>query len=123
MLMLLNAWSATIALFISMEQSRMDRLTVAAAQVAPGVGEAEVIAALGEPDSRRPKRSGLAILLFGLTPRQWIYGTVFDADIWLSPESAFPYPLPINLRIFAPDDDDVVISWNDDGIVTAIDRP
>jgi hypothetical protein len=123
MFTLLNAWMATLALIVALEQPRMDRVLDAADQVAPGADEQQVLAALGPPDVKWAERSGIMVLMFGRMPRQWSYGTLVDAENLFIAETGWPNPAPIKIRLFGPNANDVVVTWRDDGMVAAVDRP
>ena len=49
--------------------------------------------------------------------------TILDVEDIFSTSSAMPILLPLKLRLFDPDEDDLVINWSDDGGVASIVRP
>jgi hypothetical protein len=120
---LLHAWTATLALIAAVERPHMDRVLNAVDQVAPGADEQQVLHALGPPDVKWAKRTGVMVLLFGSMPRQWSYGTIVDAENLFIAETGWPNPAPIKIRLFGPNANDVVVTWRDDGMVAAVDRP
>jgi hypothetical protein len=96
---------------------------VASEGVRVGATEAEVLSILGPPSARYPARGGMALLILGPRPSQWCYGTVINLRYVAIPQWPYPNPLPINLRIFNYDEDDLVVDWSPEGKVTGISRP
>ena len=101
--------------------AQLDKQVVASNSLKPGDDEARVLEALGEPNMRCPH--GLALFTLGSGPPQWIYGTDIDVTKIIDPTSTFPNLLPINLRIFSPEESDLVLNWDDRGHIAAIQRP
>ncbi len=103
------------------ELAQFDRQLAASSELKPGDGEARVLELLGEPKMRCPH--GLLLFTNVSAPPQWIYGTNIDCTKIIDTESAFPNLLPVKLRLFSPDQSDLVINWNDQGRVVSIQRP
>ena len=67
---------------------------------------------------------GWSILGIGAHPTQWFYGTRINikkliiADIYV-----MAIPLPINIRWFSYDDEDLVVDWDSKGRVSNIAIP
>jgi hypothetical protein len=119
----LQAWLALLAVVGGLDQARLNQLIEASGQLEPGDDEATVLSELGPPLERWPKRDAVNAFLFGDRPRLWVYGTILDIEEMFPPNSAIPILLPLKLRLFSPDDDDLVINWSDDGRVASIVRP
>jgi hypothetical protein len=100
------------------ELAQLDKQIRASSELQQGDVEARVLELLGEPKMRCPH--GLSF--FGVGPPQWIYGTNIDVTQIIDSESVFPNPLPVKIRIFSPDQGDLVINWDDQGRVASIQR-
>ena len=103
------------------ELAQFDKQVAASNQLKPGDNENRVLAALGEPKMRCPH--GLSLFTPSSGPAQWIYGTNIDVTRIINTDSALPNLLPLKLRLFSPDEGDLVISWDDQGRVASIRRP
>jgi hypothetical protein len=123
MLTTLPAWLAMLATVGALEQARLNQLIEASARLEPGDDEAKVLSALGPPLERWPKRDAVNAFLFGDRPRQWVYGTVLDIEEIFAYQSAIPILFPLKLRLFSPDEDDLVINWSDDGQIASVVHP
>jgi hypothetical protein len=123
MITLLHAWVATLALIGSVEQAQLDQLIQASSQLKPGDDQARVLAVLGRPRARWQRRGPIASFVLGGSQPRWAYGTHLDLSAIIVPDSPFPNVLPIKLRLFGPDEEDLVIIWNADGSVASIERP
>jgi hypothetical protein len=123
MLTTLQAWLAMLAVVGGLEQARLNQLIDASARLDPGDEESKVLSVLGPPMERWPKRDAVNAFLFGDRPRQWVYGTILDIEEIFAYQSAIPILFPLKLRLFSPDEDDLLINWSDDGSVASIERP
>jgi hypothetical protein len=101
--------------------AQLDTQVTASGQLKQGDVETHVLEVLGEPKMRCPH--GLSLFTLSSGPPQWIYGTDIDVTKIIDSESCFPNLLPIKLRIFSPDNGDLVINWDDHGRVASIQRP
>jgi len=106
---------------------RVYRLKSKAGKLRVGQSRDRVRDILGEPDAVFAKGTGLldGMTLLGSrvgpSPERWAYGRRFD---WKNAfQKKFPYFLPIRFRFFGPDDQDVVIEFDDRGMVSAIEIP
>lgn len=109
-------WLITIG---TAERVHLHHVVEASRQVDIGATEEEVLAILGEPKARYAERSGW---FFG-RPRQWMYGTTINLHHVIVPGIPVPILIPINIRWFGYDTDDLVIDWTRDGKVAKIVRP
>lgn len=113
-LSMMAPWIMWLCAIGVIERIHLHHLVESSGQVSIGATEAEVLAVLGEPNGRY---DGI------FSPRQWMYGTTINLRYLIVPELPVPNPLPINIRIFAYDEDDLVIDWSRDNKVSAIKRP
>ncbi len=113
--------AAAFAVGGGIELSQLDTQIAASTQFKPGDGEARVLEAIGQPKMRCPH--GLSLFTLSSGSPQWIYGTNIDITRIIDSESAVPNLLPIKLRIFSPDQGDLVINWDGQGRVVSIQRP
>ena len=111
-------WLITIG---TVERVDLHRTVELSRQISVGDTEADVLASLGEPDARYPEFRGF--FWIGSRPRQWMYGTRTNLRYLVVPGLYVPNPIPINIRFFSYDDDDLVIDWSRDGPVLKITRP
>jgi hypothetical protein len=118
---LLTCWVTFLFHFGGHQQARLDELVDASVQLAPGDDEAKVLSVLGPPDFDWTHPLGR--LLQGDGRRRWSYGATIHVDKIWSPDAAYANPLPIRLRLFGPDEDDLVIVWDLKGDVHAVVRP
>ncbi|HEV7226612.1 MAG TPA: hypothetical protein VGN42_28150, partial [Pirellulales bacterium] len=93
------------------EQVHLQRLVDRSARIAIGANERDVERAIGEPIAKWEARRGWARFVFGERGAQWVYGTSIDLGSIFVPELPFPNPVPLRLRLFSADDDDLVIEW------------
>lgn len=115
--------AAMVALIGSVEQGHVDQLVKASAQLKRGDNEARVLAVLGPPLARWPKRGPGAALIFGDAPPKWSYGTLLDVSMIIQSDAAIPNVLPRKLRLFGPETNDLVIIWDNQGVVDTIECP
>lgn len=111
-------WLITIG---TVERVDLHRTVELSRQISAGATEKEVLAILGEPDARYPEFRGF--FWIGSRPRQWMYGTTINLRHIILPGSPTPSPIPINIRWFSYDEDDLIIDWSRDGPVLRITRP
>jgi hypothetical protein len=123
MLTLPYVLAAMIALAGGVEQARLDTRISASAVLKSGDSEARVLEVLGPPLETWKPRSATAAVVFGKRPAQWLYGTVIDGREVVNSEGIFPNFFAVKLRLFSPDDGDLVIDWGEDGVVAAVKRP
>lgn len=116
-------WALLLAFCGACEQQRLERLVEASKKVVVGASEADVLSILGQPIDRFGKRSDLASAFFGNVPRKWAYGSTVDLHQFFIPDFPFPNPIPIKLRLWWPDEGDLVIDWDDTGTVAKVTRP
>src|SRR5687767_5707358 len=102
---LIYSMAATNALIGAAEQARLNHLIEASRRIEPLDSKADVRARLGPP-LHDWKRTGL----FGYGPPQWAYGPVFEPRLIVNTEESWPLPLPLpfNIRLFGPNESDLV---------------
>jgi hypothetical protein len=110
-------WLITIG---TVERVDLHRTVELSRQISAGATQDEVLAILGEPNARYPEFRGF--FWIGSRPRQWMYGTRTNLRHLVVPGLYIPNPIPINIRWFSYDDDDLVIDWSRDGPVLKITR-
>jgi hypothetical protein len=103
------------------ELVQLEKQVAASNQLKPGDSEAQVLKSLGEPKMRCPH--GLSLFTSSSDPPQWIYGTNIDVANIINTNSTLPNLLPVKLRLFSPDEGDLVINWDDQGQITSVRRP
>jgi hypothetical protein len=116
-------WSAVLVVVGSLEFAHYEKTIRASTTIRAGMNESTVQSILGAPLERWDARSPGANFFFGPRPRQWIYGTVVDLKRIIVPKFPYLNPIPINLRLFTTEDDDLVIDWSDANVVQAVHRP
>jgi hypothetical protein len=108
----------------TLERAHMARVAEASNGIQVGATEDDVLRTLGKPLGIYKRYDGWSILGIGAHPTQWFYGTRINikkllvADIYL-----MEVPLPINIRWFSYDDDDLVVDWDTKGRVSRITIP
>lgn len=112
-----------VALFGAYDQQQLQRTVQLSQKVEMGASEAEVLLTLGQPTARFDKRGELASALFGKVPRKWVYGPRINFANFFLPEEPFLNPIPLELRLWTPNDGDLVIEWDDKNTVTRVMRP
>ena len=120
---LIAAWLLLLSLTGCLERIHLHHLVDASSQIEIGATEFDVVAILGAPTEQYEQRGGWAQLLMGARPRQWMYGTTINLRHCIVPHLPFPNPLPINVRIFEYDKNDLIIDWSAAGTVTRLERP
>lgn len=120
---LLNCWVLALVLMGVGEQVHLQRLVDRSARIAIGANERDVERAIGEPIAKWEARRGWARFIFGARGAQWVYGTSIDLGSIFVPELPFPNPVPLRLRLFSADDDDLVIEWTSTKQVAKVSRP
>jgi len=121
--MFLNCWVWILVVIGTGEQVHLQKLVDQSAGIAVGAAESDVLRVLGEPKFRWEARRGWERLIFGERPAQWIYGTTIDLDSIFVPELPFLNPIPINIRLFSSEENDLIISWTADKVVKKVTRP
>lgn len=117
-------WLLFIASIGTLERAHIARLAEAANGIQLGDTEDDVLRILGKPLSTYERNEGWSILGIGVHPPQWLYGTtinikkMFIGDIYVMAS-----PLPINIRWFSYDEDDLVVDWDSKGAVSKITIP
>lgn len=116
-------WFTALLIAEPMEEAHQHRLIEASSAVRVGMTPDQVTAVLGEPEAEYGERTGLAWLLMGPRPKQWVYGTTLNLDYLIVPGLPFPNPWPVNVRVAEYARKDLVINWSDEDTVTAVRRP
>jgi hypothetical protein len=111
--------AATTALIGAAEQARFNHLIEASRRIEPLDSKKEVRDVLGPPLAEWEKTG----FIFASGPPQWAYGPVFEPRYIVNAEFPLPLPLPINIRLFGPNESDLVITWDKNGQVASVTRP
>jgi hypothetical protein len=119
----LKCWALILLTIGTGEEVRLKQLVEQSAPLVAGSTEGDVLALLGEPDLSWEARRGVARFFLGERPAQWIYGTTIDLKYLIIPELPFPNPISLKLRLFDPDEHDLVIEWAEEKAVSAVRRP
>ena len=107
-----------------LERAHMARVAEAANRIQVGDTEGDVLRTLGKPLSTYERYDGWSILGIGAHPPQWLYGATIDIKrLFISDTYVMASPLPINIRWFSYDDDDLVVDWDSKGKVSKIKIP
>ena len=107
----------------ALERAHIARVAEAANGIQVGATEDDVLRTLGKPLDAYERYEG-SIFGIGAHPPQWLYGTTINikkliiSDIYVT-----EIPLPINIRLFSYDDDDLVVDWDSNGRVSSIAIP
>ena len=115
---LIYSMAATSALIGAAEQARLNHLIEASRRIEPLDSKQEVRNVLGPP-LHDWKQTGL----FGYGPPTWAYGPVFEPRYIVNAGFPLPLPLPINIRLFGPNQSDLIITWDANGQVASVTRP
>ena len=119
-----RCWAVLLALYGAYESQCLERTVESSKVIKVGAAEAEVLKLLGEPVTRAEKRGEFAAAFFGKVPRRWVYGTTINLRHFFAPELPVPNPIPIRFRLWGtPDEEDLVIEWNDDNTVSKVTKP
>lgn len=117
-------WLLFIAGIGTFERAHMARVAEAANGIQVGDTEDDVLRTLGKPMSKYERSEGWSILGLGAHPPQWLYGTTVNIRrMMISDTYVMASPLPINIRWFAYDEDDLVVDWDSKGRVSNIKIP
>jgi hypothetical protein len=116
---LIYAMAATTALIGAAEQARFNHLIEASRRIEPLDSKKEVRDVLGPPLAEWEKTG----FIFASGPPQWAYGPVFEPRYIVNAEFPLPLPLPIKIRLFGPNESDLVITWDKNGQVASVTRP
>lgn len=104
------------------DSCRVSTLRTKAQTLKIGDSKDTVESILGQPDAAFTKGSGLldgALFgLFPISPERWAYGSMFDWENAFRNE--FPYFYPFRFRLFGPDSDDIAVTFDDNGKVSAV---
>ena len=99
----------------------MARVAEAANGIQVGDTEDDVVRTLGKPLSTYEWNEGWSILGIGAHPQQWLYGTTINIKRMIIADTyVMASPLPINIRWFSYDEDDLVVDWDSMGRVSKI---
>ena len=117
-------WLLFIGGLGTFERAHMARVAEAANKIPIGAAEDDVIQALGKPLSTYERYDGWSILGIGAHPPQWLYGTTINIKrMFIADTFVMASPLPINIRWFSYDEDDLVVDWDSKGRVSKITIP
>ena len=117
-------WLFFIGSIGTLERAHMARVADAANRIQVGATEDEVFRVLGKPLSTYERYDGWSILGIGAHPPQWLYGTTINIKkMFITDTFVMASPLPINIRWFSYDDDDLVVNWDSKGRVSKITIP
>ena len=117
-------WLLLIASIGTLERAHMARVAEAANRIHAGDTEDDVLRTLGKPLRTYERYEGWSILAIGAHPPQWLYGTTINIKRMIIADTyVMASPLPINIRWFSYDDDDLVVYWDSKGRVSKITIP
>ena len=106
-------WLFFVGTIGTLERVHMARTAEAANEVQVGATEADVVRILGKPLCKYERYDGWTFLGIGAHPPQWLYGTTINLKkIFISDVYVMASPLPINIRWFSFDDEDLVVEWD-----------
>ncbi len=117
----LSIWALVLTVIGIGEEVRLQRLVDQSTVLSTGAAHDDVLTVLGAPYQKWQATEGW--LFFSGHPDQWIYGTAIDLQYVVVPDLPFPNPLPIKLRFFSSDEDDLVLDWTDEGKLSRVKRP
>jgi hypothetical protein len=116
---LIYSMAATSALIGAAEKARLNHLIEASRRIEPLDSRQQVRNVLGPPLAEWEKTG----FIFANGPPQWAYGPVFEPRNIVNAGFPLPLPLPINIRLFGPNESDLVITWDANGQVARVTRP
>ena len=117
-------WLFFVGTIGSLERAHLARTAADASKIPIGASEADVLGMIGKPLCSYERYEGWTILGFGAHPPQWLYGTTINLKLMFIPElNMVASPLPINIRLFSYDDEDLVIEWSTKNRVSKITIP
>ena len=117
-------WLLFIASIGTLERAHMARLAEAANGIQVGDTEDDVLRILGKPLSTYERNEGWSILGIAAHPPQWLCGTTINIKKMIIADTfVMASPLPINIRWFSYDEDDLVVEWDSKGKVSKITVP
>ncbi|XZE46849.1 hypothetical protein SH467x_002145 [Pirellulaceae bacterium SH467] len=117
-------WLLLIASIGTLERAHMSRVAEAAGGIQVGDTEDHVLRTLGKPLSTYERNEGWSILGIGAHPPHWLYGTTINIKkMFIADTYVMASPLPINIRWFSYDEDDLVVEWDSKGKVSKITVP
>jgi len=120
---LLKSWTLVLVFVGIGERVHLHKVIAQSESIVVGATRQSVLHAIGEPQFKWNARRGVARLIFGRRPALWIYGTTTNLKALIIPDLPFPNPIPIKIRLFSADQDDLVIDWTSENLVAAINRP
>jgi hypothetical protein len=117
-------WLLLIGSIGTLERAHLARVAEAAKGIQVGATEDDVLRSLGNPLSTYERYEGWSILAIGAHPPQWLYGTTINLKHMIVADTyVMASPLPINIRWFSYDDEDLVVDWDSKGRVSNITIP
>ncbi len=109
-------WVLAFTFFGNLERQHLARTSTLAERITIGATEREVGLALGEPLAVYSAYSGWSLLSIGKHPRQWCYGTRLKLECEVD-------QIPVNIRLFGYESDDLVLDWTSDKKLSKIRMP
>jgi len=117
-------WLIFIGTAGTLERQHLARTAKAAENVMVGNSEKEVLELLGQPNERYEKYPGWTFLGIGSHARQWCYGTRINLKkLIISDVYVMWNPVPINIRWFGYDEDDLIVEWDSNDCVSQLTVP
>ena len=117
-------WLLLIGSIGTLERAHLSRVAEAASRIQVGATEDDVLRILGKPLSTYERYEGWSILGIGAHPPQWLYGTTINIKRMIIADTyVMASPLPINIRWFSYDEDDLVVDWDLKGRVSKMTIP
>jgi len=117
-------WLIFICTAGTLERQHLARTVKAAANVKVGNSEMEVMVLLGLPNERNEQFSDETFFGFFSHPKEWCYGTTINLKkLFVSDIYVMGFPVPVNIRLFDFDDDDLIVEWDADDRVSKLTVP
>ena len=106
-------WLLFVGTIGTLERAHMARMAEAAVKIQVGSTEDEVVRILGKTLSTYERYDGWTFLGIGAHPPQWLYGTSINIKkMFISDNYVMASPLPINIRWFSYEDEDLIVEWD-----------
>lgn len=116
-------WFVSLILIGSAEEARQHRLIETSQAITVGMTPDRVIEIMGQPDSSSKASDFWQLAFLGFNSGQMSWGSAVNMDAFFIPGSPEPNPFPIHLRLFSYAENDLVINFGFDDLVTEVRRP
>ncbi len=117
-------WLIFIGAAGTLERQHLARTAKASANVKVGNSEKEVLELLGPPNERYEQYSDGTFFGFLSHPKEWCYGTTINLKkLVVSDIYVMGIPIPMNIRLFDFDTDDLIVEWDANDRVSKLTVP